>query len=108
MTTERALLQSIQEHAMDYAGTDLGNVLTAAWAALATRTQGAQAEPVRCAGCDIPNGCPEYCRCKGTAPPSDVLVQVREVLELLTEPAEDRRKARAAIAAIDALTGSPK
>ena len=26
------------------------------------------ADPVRCAGCDIPNGCPEYCRCRPAAP----------------------------------------
>jgi hypothetical protein len=25
------------------------------------------AETKRCAGCDIPNGCPEYCLCKPTA-----------------------------------------
>lgn len=24
--------------------------------------------PVRCKGCDIPNGCPEYCRCAPAAP----------------------------------------
>ena len=28
----------------------------------------APAVPVRCAGCDIPNGCPEYCRCSPAAP----------------------------------------
>ena len=26
------------------------------------------AEPMRCAGCDIPNGCPEYCRCAPASP----------------------------------------
>jgi len=26
------------------------------------------AEPIRCAGCDIPNGCPEYCRCAPASP----------------------------------------
>jgi hypothetical protein len=29
-------------------------------------------EPVRCKDCDIPNGCPEYCRCKPESPESQV------------------------------------
>lgn len=36
------------------------------------RQQATQEAPKRCAGCDIPNGCPEYCRC---APPSPCIAK---------------------------------
>jgi hypothetical protein len=31
--------------------------------------QSAQAPSRRCRGCDLPNGCPEYCRCELAAEP---------------------------------------
>jgi hypothetical protein len=40
----------------------------------------------RCAGCDIPNGCQEYCRCEpqGEAMTDSALRQAREALQAVT------------------------
>jgi len=40
----------------------------------------AQPAPMRCAGCDLPNGCPEFCRCGvARAEPPTVHDEVREL-----------------------------
>jgi hypothetical protein len=58
--------------------------------ALAQQADGGTAGDLRCKGCDIPNGCPEYCRCSPQA-----LTEEREPLSVdrIIAAAEETRSA---------------
>ena len=66
--------------------------LIAAIDTLAARAQPAAPADPRCAGCDISNGCPEYCWCKPGAPVvdwRDLFWQIGDVLGVLPASADE-------------------